>query len=1633
MKDDSAPKETAPEETAPKRHLIRPAWLRITLKTLMWIVIAVLLIPVLLYIPSVQTLVKNIACGIVRDKSGMDIDIDRLSLRFPLDLTLEGVKVIEAAGDTMATAGKAEIDVKLMPLLKLDVQLRRLRLSEGSYRMVSPDSSMILKIRAGLLEADDKSSANLKDMHILLNEALLKDGRVDLYMDVWKKKPTPDTASTQMLIEARKLRLENFTFAMSMLPTIDTLTFTTKALSIDNGRVDLTNSVITASRLAAANGDVVYLTPTPEYVAAHPAPVDTVSPPSPPMIIKGDSVSLDNFNVLYAVKGAKPLPGFDASYISLSDLSAGVRDFYNAASTLRVPIRRLSGAERSGLRITEGYGEVDIDSTGLALNGLHVLTPWSRIEATAGLPFALMQMQPSAPLNVEANASLGWPDIEAFMPSLATYTKMMPQRKPLNLRLMASGTLGDAVIEQFDAAIPGAVSLRASGRAANALDFKKLDAALKFDGELADPSLAKRIAGLDMYVPSLTLKGTATALRETYGADFSLVTSAGNVAAKGKVAMNSERYDANVDIDRFNVAPFAPTLGVGHVTAQLSAHGAGFNPEKPGAATNVVLDLRSAEYNSHLLRDLHADVTLEKGVFTIDASSPNPACDFALSGRGTVAPDDYRFDLQGDLRNVDLMQLGLSKTENRGTGRFTVSGSASPARWLYDVDLALEDVDWNLDESRYDIPGGLRAKVRSTPVDTYVSLDGDRVDVLFESPYNMKYVVSTFSSIASRIPGQLERRNFNMGAIQDSLPMFRLRANANDRGLLAGLLGPSGISMDSVWLDLGKDTIVKGRAELLNLKTASLALDTIGLRLSQRGEMLDYRLHVGNRPGTMDEFADVNLNGYLASNRLSMSLTQHNLKGEQGYRLGLTAAVTDSVATVHFTPLSATIGYMPWRFNIDNHVDYTFKTRRIDANLQAKSNESSILLATSDIPDSEGIRARLKLDNIKIEDFLNMMPDAPPVAGVLNTDLTLDYTGTALEGQGDLTLRDLTYARSRVGDFNLTLDAGRDRNGDTRATVGLKVDDNPVLALHTELMPDSAKTVLEPRNTFLSLMDFPLSVANPFLGPEVGRLSGTLSGRMDLTGNFTNPILNGQIACDSVRVYIAMLGSALTFDEDPITVRDNVLNFNNFDIYGSNSNPLTLRGKVDATKFSDISLDLALSGSNVQLINSQQSSGAELYGKLFLDLDATAKGRLRLLNVTGNVNMLGTTDITYDMPVDNAIMARQNGNVVQFVNLSDTTQVAKADSIGSSMLMRINATATITPGAVVNVIIPKSDAGSGSVQVAPSGTLTFFQNYMGDQTLNGTLTLNSGYVRYTVAQVVQKKFDFEPNSTIHWSGQMMNPALNIHAVDVVKASVSQGSTTQAVNFNVELGVTGTLSSPKVQFDLSTEDDMSIQNALQGMTADQRSTQAMNMLITGQYTGAGAKTVNSNMLTSNLYGMLASQLNALAAKTIKGVDLSFGIDQYETGTNGETSTATSYSYQVSKSLFNNRFKILVGGNYSTDPSADDNFAENLISDISFEYILRQTTSTTFSAKLFRHMGYENILEGEVTETGLGLVLKRRLSNLRSLFRLWGRRRPKEDGDSISADTVPSPAPLPADTAQPGPVDITRKTPSKSSEK
>lgn len=1606
---DAAKDPKAPVKT--KRHLIKPTWLRRTLKTLLGVLVFILLIPVLLYLPPVQDLAVRVATDAVYNSTGMKIGIGRFRLKFPLDVSLADVYVLEASGDTMVRARELVADVRLLPLLNLDVKLNRLQLNDGYYRMMAPDSSMIVTVNAGMLEVDDHSSANISASEITLNRARLRDGRLSLYMDVRKQKPTPpDTskASTPFLIRANDLQLENFAFGMSMLPTIDTLNAAVKDVRIKRAVVDLRENLVQWSLASLADGELTYLTPTAEYLKTHPAPPSQPST-GPPMRIKGDSIAVDGMKALYAVKGARPLPGFDAGYLQFDGVKIGLKDFYNEASTVRLPLTRLQARERCGLQVTSGQGTVAIDSVGLKLDKVAVSTLFSTLKASADVPFALMALQPDADMTVNAEGRIGIPDVEAFMPSLKSMTSAIPARRPLDFKLDALGSLSDLTVRALDAMMPGVVSLKATGNARNPLDYKKMKAHLKFDGTLSDPSVADRFIGMsDIKVPAFTIAGTADADGLSYGADFALRSDAGDLAAKGHVALTPETYSADVTTTGLDVGRFAPTSGVGRVTAHIDAKGRGFNPLSGTAVTDAIVNITSVEYNRRELRDIRIRGNLSNaGDLELAASSSNPGLDFALNGTGTIHADDYTFDIAANLRDVDLQDIGLSDSICSGSGQLYVKGNARPGKWVYDIDADVAALEWNLPGNYIHLPDGVQIRLAADSIRTMASVNSQLTSLDFNSPTGLERLVKSFTGVAGMVSRQIEAKSLAIDSINEALPPFTLNVNASGRGLIDQFLSPSGMQIDTVYATIAKDSLLRGDIGALNFSSPSISLDTVTLLLSQRGNLIDYRGHLGNRRGTLDEFARVNLTGYVGENRASAFLNQWNISGEQGYRIGLTAAVQDSVVTAHITPLKSTIAYLPWTFNLDNFIDFNLNNKHIGANLMASSAESNITARTQ--PAGEGKEELyVGIDNLHVQDFLRMWALAPQIKGDLYTDLHVQYDNRRFTGKGNVGFRNFVYEKTRVGDFDLDLDAGYGLDASTDVMASLKINGDPAVSAYARLVPDGGS--MKSDSIGVSLTRFPLKIANPFLDNAMV-INGYLNGDMTMQGSFAAPRLNGCIAFDSVTAHIPMAGAYLKFGEDTLSVRDNVVDIENFKVFGANENPIVIAGTVDATNFSDMKFDLTANANNFQLVKSDQRSRADLYGKVFVTLGATVKGPMRLLDVNGNVDLLGTTDATYRLNMDPAeLSAKSDEEIVKFVNFNDSIQIEKADSIVESPLnMRVRAHLNIRPGTKLQVML--STNGTDKVTLTPTASLNYFQNYMGDMTLNGTLTLGDGFVRYAVPVMGEKMFTFNPTSTVSWNGPVMNPVLNVTATDNIKANVTSGSNSRLVNFLVTLKATNALDNLKVAFDLDTDDDIAIENELQSMSPDQRQTQAMNLLLYNRYDGMGTKAsaASGNML----YSFLESQLNSWAAKNIRGVDLSFGVNQYDRTVNGSTSTETSYSYQVSKSLFNNRFKISVGGNYSTDV-ADDDIAENLVSDVSFEYILKQTQTTNMSVQLFRHTGFESILEGEITEMGVGFVLKRRLETLRSLFRFMRRRRKNKDRESAPETRTDSAAVAVKDT-------------------
>ena len=112
---------------------------------------------------------------------------------------------------------------------------------------------------------------------------------------------------------------------------------------------------------------------------------------------------------------------------------------------------------------------------------------------------------------------------------------------------------------------------------------------------------------------------------------------------------------------------------------------------------------------------------------------------------------------------------------------------------------------------------------------------------------------------------------------------------------------------------------------------------------------------------------------------------------------------------------------------------------------------------------------------------------------------------------------------------------------------------------------------------------------------------------------------------DSASVYIPMAAASLKMDTARITVRDNVLRFNQFDIWGANKNPLSIDGTVDASDFRKILVDLTADARNMQLIKSDKRSKGDIFGKIYLDMGVKVKGPLQDLDVAANLNLLGTS------------------------------------------------------------------------------------------------------------------------------------------------------------------------------------------------------------------------------------------------------------------------------------------------------------------------------------------------------------------------------------------------------------------------
>jgi hypothetical protein len=146
--------------------------------------------------------------------------------------------------------------------------------------------------------------------------------------------------------------------------------------------------------------------------------------------------------------------------------------------------------------------------------------------------------------------------------------------------------------------------------------------------------------------------------------------------------------------------------------------------------------------------------------------------------------------------------------------------------------------------------------------------------------------------------------------------------------------------------------------------------------------------------------------------------------------------------------------------------------------------------------------------------------------------------------------------------------------------------------------------------------------------------------------------------------------------------------------------------------------------------------------------------------------------------------------------------------------------------------------------------------------------------------------------------------------------------------------------------------------------------------------------------------LSAQLNQLSSKVLPGMELNFDIQSYDDYQSGQAKGRTQVEIGVKKQLFNERLSVQLGGTVDVEGDmAKQNSASDITSDVAVEYKL--TKDGRFRMKGFRHNQYEGAIEGQLVETGVGVVF---VSDFNRWSRLFKSQKNRSDSSKKHKSNV-----------------------------
>ena len=1518
-------------------------WLGITVATP---IALFLLLAILLYIPPVQNFAVHQVANYLSGNLGMDVRIDKVRLAFPLDLAVHHMTAVEK-GDTLLNADRLRLNVKLMPLFEGRADVDGFEL----YGLVIDTKSYIsdtrIKGHAGQLTAAAHGVDWEKEL-VNLDHARLHDADIYVTLSDTAKKDTTESKA-KWNIAVKKVDIERSKVHLQMPG--DSMRIYAKL-----GRAALRGGVFDTGR---------------NYYAVK-------------------ALQLQDCDVNYDIPYIKPVAGIDPNHIAVKRLTLMLDTLsYNNEGVLRAGLRGLTLHEKCGLDVTRLSGSVYVDTTQLRLPALRLRTPASRIDADVAFDFKAFSAGKGGHCQAMVDASIGYDDIRTLATGYVdkAYLRALPH-KPLAIKGTMSGNIDHLRLPSLTLNMPGVLQASANGYTNyvtkdwrnGKFNFNLRTKSLAAVRQLMPASLKQSINVPD----GLSLRGKAAFNGNRYDADIKAGIGRGSLAAKAKLDVKRETYNVVATAHQLPIASIVRGVPVGPFSGSLRASGSGWDVMSPRASLTADAKVNALSYERYPLGGISVKANLRGGKAVAHFEADNPL----LQGNGHIEAllgrHNYEVAVKASLPNLDLKKLGVTTdtlyfgtdidikaTANKAFTAYALSGSIANNHFTTQRMSAMaKDILFDLATSR----DTTTANISAGDLRLRLGAKGD-----------IPHLSTHLARFANELQKEAKTYNIDQEKLKTYLPVMAFYLDAGRDNPLYNIARMKGYSFSSAYVNLNTDPHVgmTGDARMGALNVGALLLDTIDTHIFQDSTGVQMRGLVKNGKKNPNPL-EVRMRSYVMRSGAGIELSYYDSEGERGVDVGLQAALVDGGLNIHLYPENPVLAYRNFKVNKDNYI-FLGKDNSIRADVDLLADDGTGLKIYGEPKDSVN-DLTVSVNQVNLGELSAVLPYMPKLSGMLSGDVhvTDDSQHKQLSAMASLTADNFKYEDMPLGNVGIDAVYLPKTGGEHHASAFISSNGKEVLACNGTYFDRDGGTF----EGDAQLHDFPLQMLNGFMAGTDVALKGIAGGDLRVNGSLDKPVINGSLDLDSAHIYSDVYGFDLRTDERALDIKDSRIIFSDYRLFSTGKEPMVLNGTFDMSDFERMRMDFAMRAKNFELINTRKKAQSMLFGKVYANYVGTLKGTTDNLSLRGKLEVLDRTDVTYILKDSPLSVDDRLHDLVQFTNFKDSTQRAqpeKAVDGGMDITMGIS----ISDAAIFHCNL--SDDGQSYVKLEGGGDMTLRMTQQGDMRMTGLFTTNSGEMKYQLPVIPLKTFQIVQGSYVQFTGDVMNPTLNIAAKERTKAVVTEDDKQRSVAFDVGVKITKPLNDMGLEFTIEAPEDLNIQNQLASMSAEQRGKAAVTMMATGMYmtdetmmSGSGFKANNA------LNAFLQSEIQNIAGSALKTIDINLGV---ESGTSQTGTSTTDYSFQFAKRFWGNRISVIIGGKVSTGADAT-NSAESFINNVSVEYRLDQ--GATRYVKAFYDRDTQDPLEGQLTKTGAGLVLRRKTDKLGELFIFRNKSKKKTAG-------------------------------------